>query len=148
MNDLVSNGIPKSRSAHLAGVARSMIYYQRRKREPQYDADLEKRISHVVEERPSYGTRRVTAKIRRSGSRVGRKRIQISMICVKLYKSMFWSTLIDFDSNMRVNLDLLSDNGITASFIPRSVHCFLVGFACMNVLNPVLSRSFNILSPR
>ena len=54
MNDLVSNGIPKSRSANLAGVSRSMIYYQRRKREPQYDADLEKRISHIVEERPSY----------------------------------------------------------------------------------------------
>ena len=69
MNDLVSNGIPKSRSAHRAGIARSMIYYQRRKREPQFDADLEKRISHVVEERPSYGTRRVTAMIRRSGSR-------------------------------------------------------------------------------
>ena len=51
MNDLVSNGIPKSRS---------MIDYQRRKREPQYDVDLEKRISHIVEERPSYGTRRVT----------------------------------------------------------------------------------------
>ncbi|MCL4480767.1 MAG: hypothetical protein M1113_04710 [Candidatus Thermoplasmatota archaeon] len=31
MNDLVSNGIPKSRSAHLAGVSRSMIYYQHRK---------------------------------------------------------------------------------------------------------------------
>ena len=69
MNDLVSNGIPKSRSAHLAGIARSMIYYQRRKREPQYDADLQKRISHIVGERPSYGTRRVTAMIRLSGSR-------------------------------------------------------------------------------
>ena len=69
MNDLVSNGIPKSRSAHLAPISRSMIYYQRRKREPQYDADLEKRISHIVEERPSYGTRRVTAMIRLAGSR-------------------------------------------------------------------------------
>ncbi|MCL4480687.1 MAG: hypothetical protein M1113_04300 [Candidatus Thermoplasmatota archaeon] len=29
MNDLVSNGTPKSRSAHLAGVSRSLIYYQR-----------------------------------------------------------------------------------------------------------------------
>jgi putative transposase len=56
-----------------------MIYYQRRKREPQYDADLEKRISHVVEERPSYGTRRVTAMIRRSGSRMGRNRIRRHM---------------------------------------------------------------------
>ena len=68
MNDLVSNGIPKSRSAHLAGIARSMIYYQRRKRRPKYDADLEKRISSIAEERPSYGTRRVTAMIRLSGS--------------------------------------------------------------------------------
>ena len=67
MNDLVSNGTPKSRSAHLVDISRSMIYYQRRKREPQYDADLEKRISHIVEERPSYGTRRGTAMIRRSG---------------------------------------------------------------------------------
>ena len=69
MNDLVSNGTPKSRSAHLVDISRSMIYYQRRKREPQYDADLEKRISHIVEERPSYGTRRVTAMIRLAGSR-------------------------------------------------------------------------------
>ena len=69
MNDLVSNGIPKSRSAHLAGISRSMIYYQHRKIELHYDAVLEKRISHIVEERPSYGTRRVTALIRLSGSR-------------------------------------------------------------------------------
>ena len=79
MNDLVSNVFSRSRSAHLAGIARSMIYYQRRKREPQYDADLEKRISHIVEERPSYGTRRVTAMIRRSGSRKGRNRIRRHM---------------------------------------------------------------------
>ena len=76
MNDLVSSGIPKSRSAHLAGIARSMIYYKRKERKQQYDADLEKRISHIVEERPSYGTRRVTAMIRRSGFRVGRNRIR------------------------------------------------------------------------
>ena len=68
MNDLVSNGIP-----------RSMIYYQRRKRESEYDADLEKRISHIVTERPSYGTGRVTAMIRRSGIRVGRNRIRRHM---------------------------------------------------------------------
>ena len=79
MNDLVSKGFPKSRSAYLAGIARSMIYYQRKKRERQCDADLEKRISHIVEERPSYGTRRVTAMIRRSGSRMGRNRIRRHM---------------------------------------------------------------------
>ena len=66
MNDLASKGFPRSRSAHLAGMARSMIYYQRRKREPQYDPDLERRISDIVVERPSYGTRRVTAMIHRS----------------------------------------------------------------------------------
>ena len=57
MNDLVMKCIPKSRSAYLTGIARSMIYYQRRKREPQYDADLERRISDIVTERPSYGTK-------------------------------------------------------------------------------------------
>ena len=79
MNDLVSKGFPRSRSAHLTGIARSMIYYQRRKREPQYDADLERRISDIVTERPSYGTRRVTAMIRRSGIRAGRNRIRRHM---------------------------------------------------------------------
>ena len=44
-----------------------MIYYEHRKRKPQYYADLEKGISHVVEERPSYGTGRVTAMMRLSG---------------------------------------------------------------------------------
>ncbi|HLH85656.1 MAG TPA: IS3 family transposase [Thermoplasmataceae archaeon] len=79
MNDLVSKGFPKSRSAYLTGIARSMIYYQRRKREPQYDADLERRISGIVEERPSYGTRRVVAMIRRSGFRIGRNRVRRHM---------------------------------------------------------------------
>ena len=69
MNDLVSKGFPKSRSAYLAGIVRSMIYYKHKEREPQYDPDLEIRISDIVMERPSYGTRRVTAMIRLSGSR-------------------------------------------------------------------------------
>ena len=69
MNDLVSKGFYRFKSTHLAGIARPMIYYQRRKRELQYDADLEKRISHVVEERPSYGTRRLMALIRLFASR-------------------------------------------------------------------------------
>ena len=75
MTELIANGLSKSRSASLAGTARSMIYYQRRKRKPQYDPDLERRISDIVTERPSYGTRRVTAMIRRSGFVVGRNRI-------------------------------------------------------------------------
>ncbi len=79
MTELIANGYSKSRSASLTGIARSMIYYQHRKREPQYDADLEKRISDIVTERPSYGTRRVTAMIRRSGSKIGRNRVRRHM---------------------------------------------------------------------
>ena len=79
MTELIANGYSKTRSASLTGIARSMIYYQRRKREPQYDPDLERRISDIVTERPSYGTRRVTAMIRRSGSRIGRNRIRRHM---------------------------------------------------------------------
>ena len=62
-----------------AGVSRSMICYRHRERKPKYDADLEKRISSIVEERPSYGTRRVTATIRRSGIVAGRNRIRRHM---------------------------------------------------------------------
>ena len=72
MTELIANGISKSRSASLTGISRSMIYYGHRGRKPKYDADLEKRISSIVEERPSYGTRRVTAMIRPPGVRTGR----------------------------------------------------------------------------
>ena len=34
MNDLASKGFPRSRSAHLAGMARSMIHYKHKEREP------------------------------------------------------------------------------------------------------------------
>ena len=77
--DLIANGCSKSRSALLAGVSRSMIYYRHRERKPKYDADLAKRISSIVEERPSYGTMRVTAMIRRSGIMTGRNRIRRHM---------------------------------------------------------------------
>lgn len=57
MNDLVSKGFSKSRSASLTGIARSMIYCEHRKRNPQYDMELEKRISDIVNERPYYTIR-------------------------------------------------------------------------------------------
>ena len=79
MTELIANGISKSRSASLTGISRSMIYYRHRERKPEYDADLERRISGIVEERPSYGTRRVTAMIRRSGFRIGRNRVRRHM---------------------------------------------------------------------
>ena len=79
MTELIANGLSKSRSASLTGISRSMIYYRHRERKPEYDADLERRISGIVEERPSYGTRRVTAMIRRSGFRIGRNRVRRHM---------------------------------------------------------------------
>ncbi len=79
MNDLVLKGFSKSRSASLTGIARSMIYYDHRKRNPQYDMELEERISAILSERPSYGTRRVGAMIRRAGIIAGRNHIRRHM---------------------------------------------------------------------
>lgn len=67
MNDLVSKGFSKSRSASLTGITSSMIYYEHRKRKLKYDMELEERILSILSERPSYGTRRVGAMIRRVG---------------------------------------------------------------------------------
>ena len=72
MNDLVSNRFSISRSAYLAGISRSTKYYQRINRKQQYDVVLEKGISEGVTERPSYGSRNVTAVIRLSDIRVRR----------------------------------------------------------------------------
>ena len=79
MNDLVSKGFSKSRASYLTGIARSMIYYEHRKRKPKYDMELEERISAILSERPSYGTRRVRAMIRRTGIIAGRNRIRRHM---------------------------------------------------------------------
>ena len=79
MTELIANGLSRSRSSSLTGVSRSMIYYRHRERKPKYDVDLERRISHVVEEGISYGTMRVAAMIRRSGVRMGRNRIRRHM---------------------------------------------------------------------
>ncbi len=79
MNMIVENGIPKSRSASLTGISRSMIYYERKKRKERYDTDLEALISDIVMDRPSYGTRRVTAMVRRNGIRIGRNRVRKHM---------------------------------------------------------------------
>ena len=52
MTELIANGLSKSRSASMTDIARLMIYYQRRKRKLQYDANLERRIFDIVTERP------------------------------------------------------------------------------------------------
>ena len=45
MTELIANGLSRSRSSSLTGVSRSVIYYRHRERKPEYDADLERRIS-------------------------------------------------------------------------------------------------------
>ena len=75
MMDLIAKGCSKSGSALLTGVTRSMIYYRHRERKPKYDADPDKRIFSIVEERPVYSARRVTAVNRRSSIMTERNRI-------------------------------------------------------------------------
>ncbi|MCL5439955.1 MAG: IS3 family transposase [Candidatus Thermoplasmatota archaeon] len=79
MTDMITGGMNKSRASYLSGISRSMLYYGHMKRKKRYDADLMDQISGIVKERPSYGTRRVTAMIRRSGKSVGRNRVRRHM---------------------------------------------------------------------
>ena len=44
-----------------------------------FDTDLEPRIEGIITQRPSYGTRRVTAMIRRSGLIMNRKKVRRHM---------------------------------------------------------------------
>lgn len=72
MMDLIANGWSKLRSTFLAGVSKSMIYYRHREGKTKYGADLEKRISSIVEESPAYGTSRVMVMIHWHGIITGR----------------------------------------------------------------------------
>ncbi len=76
---MITGGMNKSRASSLSGISRSMPYCSHKDRKKRYDADFMDLISGIVKERPSYGTRRVTAMIRRSGKPVGRNRIRRHM---------------------------------------------------------------------
>ena len=65
MTSLVQYGFSRNRACELSGYSRSLLYYKQRKRSIPMDPFLESRINEIVSERPSYGTRRVTAMIRR-----------------------------------------------------------------------------------
>jgi len=52
MNTLMQHEFPKSKASKLAGISRSMLYYNRRSREHRFDPDLEKKIRYLIEERP------------------------------------------------------------------------------------------------
>lgn len=84
---LVDQGLPRSRACMLSGTARSMLYYRKKARIPGFDPGLEERILSLVKERPSYGTRRVTAMINRQGITAGRNRIRRHMRHLNLVHS-------------------------------------------------------------
>ena len=79
MSDLISHGFSTNRACHLLGYSRSLVYYKARKRHIALDSNIVQRINEVVVQRPSYGTRRVTAMIRRSGFIINRKKIRRHM---------------------------------------------------------------------
>ena len=87
MISLINNGLSKSGAAELAGVSRSMIYYRKRERKQRFDSTLEYRINAIAEERPSYGSRRVVAILRRDGIHAGRNRIRRYMRHLGLIRS-------------------------------------------------------------
>ncbi len=57
MNDFISKRFSKSKASGYTGIAKPRIYYRHWKRTANYDVDIEKRISNIVNESPSYGTR-------------------------------------------------------------------------------------------
>ena len=68
------NIIPVGRQAKLLGVARSTVYY-----EPvvdTYTLELMRLIDEEYTKAPFYGSRKITAVLRRKGYKVNRKRIQ------------------------------------------------------------------------
>ena len=79
MNDLVNRGFTSRNAGRLSGYPRSLLYYRQRERYVPLDTDLKSRIEGIITQRPSYGTRRVTAMIRRSGLTVNRKKVRRHM---------------------------------------------------------------------
>jgi putative transposase len=65
----------------VVGLARSSFYYQEQANE---ERELRGAIEAVIQEFPTYGSRRVTAQLRRDGWSVNRKRIQRLMCQMEL----------------------------------------------------------------
>ena len=87
MQYLIDLGISISRSSELLGMSRQSFYYRHKERIHSLDPQLSISIREIVEQRPSYGTRRVTALIRRSGTRISRKKVQRHMRAMNLVKT-------------------------------------------------------------
>ncbi|MCL5988955.1 MAG: hypothetical protein M1166_01330 [Candidatus Thermoplasmatota archaeon] len=48
MNTLMQHEFTKSKASKLAGISRSMLYYNKRPREHRFDPDLEKKIQYLI----------------------------------------------------------------------------------------------------
>jgi putative transposase len=75
MIDRRHGALPVVRQCELLGVARSSLYYEPVPAHPA-DLDLMRRIDEQYLRTPFYGSRRMTAWLRRAGHEVGRKRVR------------------------------------------------------------------------
>jgi putative transposase len=70
--------IPLTVQADLLSVSRSSLYYRSRQPSPD-EVALKHRIDALYTEHPFYGSRRITAQLRREGREVNRKAVQRHM---------------------------------------------------------------------
>ena len=157
MNDLVSNGIPKSRSAHLAGVARSMIYYQRRKR-LEVEKKMKKKLSLGLPVVPRCFDRSLLVKCFDSlppGVVKNVTESEDSIIfyeCLKYSKSIKWvnSFIYNYDPNIKIFLrksfiyGLRNENAIVSNLLTPEYIRAIRHFQRQFILNNG-SLSFGIL---
>ena len=87
MTEMIDRGFSTRDACNLSGYPRSLLYYKRRERNVPLDPVLGSRIEDIILQRPSYGTRRVTAMIRRSGIAVSRKKVRRHMKALNLLHS-------------------------------------------------------------
>jgi putative transposase len=87
MTEMIDRGFTTRSASKLSGYPRSLLYYKRTERNVPLDPDLSSRIEDIILQRPSYGTRRVTAMLRRSGIAVSRKKVKRHMKSLNLLHS-------------------------------------------------------------
>ncbi len=105
------NIIPVRRQAKLLGVARSTVYY-----EPVVDAytlELMRLIDEEYTKTPFYGSRKITAVLRRKGYRLNRKRIQRLMRLMGIEAIYPKPNTSRADPNHKIYPYLLRDREIT-----------------------------------
>ncbi|KKK70769.1 hypothetical protein LCGC14_2920630, partial [marine sediment metagenome] len=105
------NIIPVGRQAKLLGVARSTLYY-----EPvvdTYTLELMRLIDEEYTKAPLYGSRKITAVLRRKGYEVNRKRIQRLMRLMGIEAIYPKPNTSRADPNHKIYPYLLRDREIT-----------------------------------